>query len=404
MVVLLPTPAGGKLGLFELFKKKSEEELFQEAVADQDYEKIVELGEKLLKKHPNSLAVINPYTDALVKLGKKDRAVQILVDYGEKKVDEEYYELAIPILKKALKIDPLNIKAIKLLTEAYKREELFYDAFKVLIESLKIYKEAALNTEPVKELLESFLQEQFHPLFYEKYADLLLEEGEKERALINYILAANLYINLRNYKSALRSFLKAEKIGKNKNIDKQIVEVLAHLDTETITPLLLSFFNEYKDDVDFIQFTVESFKETNRLNTLKEIAKYVKNPTVRYALLALTAYEQGELEEGQEYLEKLKLVDRDMYEKVSSRVKEKYPVLPTYVEPTKAEALPEPEQVMEILDQALDFKDLVSEYVDKIEYEEKPEEISKEIQMLKELKEEKEKLLPNVEEFLKENR
>jgi len=378
------------LGLFDFFKKKTEEELFQEAVANQDYMEVARLGEKLLSRYPNNLSILNPYVDALVKLGKKEKAVQILINFGEKKVKEEYYDVAIPVLKKALKIDPLNLKAIRLLTTAYRKKELYYDAFKVLTESFKKYKEAGFNTEMVKELLENFIQEQFHPLFYEKYGDLLMEEGEKEKALINYVLAANMFINLKNYKSALRALLKAEKIKKSENIDKQLLEVLAHLvntDPQTTTTLLLSLLSAYREDVDFIRYAVEVFKESGNLNFLRRIAQGLKAPKLKYALLALIDFELGETEEGQEYLEKLKLIDRNMYEQVLIAIKTKHEKSMPEIqfEPTGAEELPEPEQVLEVLDQVLDLNDIVTEYVDKIETEEKPEDISKEIVVLKEL-------------------
>lgn len=378
------------MGLFDFFKKKSEEELFQEAITNQDYMEIARLGEKLLSKYPNNLSILNPYVDALVKLGKKEKAVQVLVNFGEKKVKEEYHDIAIPVLRKALKIDPLNLKAIKLLTTAYRKKELYYDAFKVLTESFKRYKEAGFNTELVKEYLENFIQEQFHPLFYEKYGDLLMEEGEKEKALINYVLAANMFINLRNFKSALRALLKAEKIKKSENIDKQLVEILANLagtDPQTATTLLLSLLSSYKDNIDFIKYTVEVFKESGNLNFLRRIAQGLKAPKLKYALLALIDFEIGETEEGQEYLEKLKLVDRNMYEQVLIAIKTRHEgAMPEIqFEPTGAEELPEPEQVLEVLDRVLDLNDIVTEYVDRIETEERPEEISKEIVALKEL-------------------
>ena len=376
------------MGLFDFFKKKSEEELFQEAVVNQDYMTIEKLGEELLRKYPDNLSILNPYVDALVKLNKKEKAVQTLISFGEKKVNEEYYDLAIPVLKKVLKIDPLNVKAIKLLTSAYKKKELYYDAFKVLSDSIKRYKEAGLSSEILKNLLEDFIQEQFHPLFYEKYADLLLEEGETEKALINYILAANMFINLRNYKSALRALLKAEKIRKSENIDKQIIEVISHLtniDPTTTKALLLNLLSVYKDDVGFLKYTVDTFKESKNLLFLKKLVQEIKSPKLKYALLALINFELGETEEGQEYLEKLKLVDRNLYERVVVNLKASHQESVPRIElqSTEVEELPEPEQVLEVLDKVLELDDIVTEYVNQVE--EKPEEISKEIVVLKEL-------------------
>ena len=379
---------GGKLGLFDLFKKKSEEELFQEAVSNQDYMEIAKLGEKLLQKYPDNLSILNPYVDALVKLGKKEKAVQILADFGEKKIREEYYDIAIPVLKKALKIDPLNLKVIKLLATAYKKKELYYDAFKVLIESLKKYKEANLNTEVIKEYLEEFIQEQFHPLFYEKYADLLLEEGNKEKALVNYVLAANMYINLKNYKSALRALLKAQKIKRNENLDKQLIEVLAHLiGTEPqITDLLITLLTNYKENVNFIKYVIDTFREVGKLEILKSIAENIKVPKLKYALLALINFELGEIEEAQDYLNKLRLIDRNMYEQALILIKTKHETsIPELPLTSKEEEIPEAEEILEVLDQVLDLNKVVTEYINKVDTEEKSEKIAKEVNALKEL-------------------
>ncbi len=376
--------------LFDFFNKKSDEDLFQEAIANQDYIEIVKLGEKLLSRYPNNLSILNPYVDALVKLGKKEKAVQILVNSGEREVKEEYYDIAIPLLKKALKIDPLNLKAIRLLTTAYKKKGLYYDAFKVLTESFKKYKEVGFNTEMIKELLENFIQEQYHPLFYEKYGDLLQEEGENEKALVNYILAANMFINLKNYNSALRALLKAEKIKKCENIDKELIEVLSHLsntDPHTITPLLLSLLITYKENFDFIRYAVEAFKEAGSLNFLRKIAQNLKAPKLKYVLLALIDFELGETEEWQEYLKKLYPIDRDMYDQVliTIRTKQEKSMPEIHLETAKTEEILEPEQVLEAIDQAFDLDATVTEYVEKIETEERPDKISKELVALKEL-------------------
>jgi len=135
------------LGFFGLFKKRSEEEEFSRAVSNRDYLTVAEIGEKLIKKYPDSVSILNSYVDALVKLGKKEQAVKVLLSFAEKKIKEEYYDIAIPILKKVLKIDPLNIQALKLLIQAYRKKELFYEAFKVLEEAYREFKKSGGKTE-----------------------------------------------------------------------------------------------------------------------------------------------------------------------------------------------------------------------------------------------------------------
>jgi len=374
------------LGLLDFFKKKSEEEEFQEAVNHQDYVKIINLGRELLKKNPENLSVLNPFVDALVKMAKKDEAVRHLVSYAEKKLSDEYYDIAIPVLRKALRIDPTNLKTIKLLINAYKNKELYYDAFKLLVESLKKFKEARINPERIKSLIEKFIEEQSHPLFYEKYGDMLVEEGDRSTALINYMIAANFYEELNNHRAAFRSLTKARRIKRTRQIDEKTVKAVAHLEPKVAGPVVLDLLKTYTDP-EFLETTVEAFKEAKALSFLKNLAQELKEPEVKNALLALVNYELGEVEASQEYLERLKLLNRETFTKVNNIIKSKgdYPTMILSLE--GEEELPEPEQILEALTQSMDFE----EVIDQIEVpetpveEETPGEITAEINILKEI-------------------
>lgn len=375
------------MGLFDFFRKKSEEELFSEAVKAQDYMNVAKLGKTLLEKNPDQISVLNPYVDALVKLGKKDEAVSTLTSFAERKLEEEYYDVAIPMLKRVLKIDPLNLKAIKLLVNAYKRKELFYDAFNVLLEAFRKMEESGTNTTTLKELLENFLKDAFHPVFYEKYGDVLVEKGDTENALVNFILAGNMYINLKNFPAALRSFLKARKIKTTDVIDRHLVEALSYLNTDDpkVKSMLLTLLQEHKNDFEFIKFTVSQFKDVEKLDFLKSVVEKIPIPKLKYTLLALINYELGEVEEGQDYLNKLKLIDRSLYEKVVAYLKATKPEeeIAFTLEAAEKEELPEPEQILEVLDQVLDMNELVNDFIKKESAEEPPRKIKEEVLALK---------------------
>jgi tetratricopeptide (TPR) repeat protein len=375
------------LGFFGLFKKRSEEEEFSRAVSSRDYLTVAEIGEKLIKKYPDSVSILNSYVDALVKLGKKEKAVKALLSFAEKKIKEEYYDIAIPVLKKVLKIDPVNIQALKLLIQAYRKKELFYEAFKVLEEAYKEFKKSGGNTEVLTTLFEKFLQEQFHPLFYEKYADILMQEGKKDEAFTNYILTGNMYANIGNYKAALRAFLKAREIKQTENLDRQIVETLSYLSDSNVGTLLIKLIDEYHDNPDFLKFVVSVFKPTQRLNFLKNIAKSVTSPKAKYFLLSLINFELGEVEEGYEYLEKLKLLDSNMYKVLYTTVSSKYPDLEEMHVSFSTEELPDIDDILGALDQVIegDFETVAHEYVKSSEEpKEESRNITTEIKMLEE--------------------
>jgi tetratricopeptide (TPR) repeat protein len=360
------------LSIFGFFRRKrTEKEEFSRAVDAKDYVTIVKVGKSLLQKYPDSVSIINSYSDALIKLGKKEEAIKLLLEFAEKKIREEYYDIAVAILKKILKVDPFNIKALKLLVFSYQKKELFYEAFKTLEETYWRFKEADLSTSRIKELLGRFIEEQFHPLFYERFADILKVEGNTEEAFTNYVLAGNLYANLHNYRSALRVFLKAREIKKTENLDRQIADVIANSDKGLEVVLKLIIDNSF--NLDFLKFLVDTFKATNKLNAFKQIVKNVPDPKVKYFLQALINFEQGEFESGSEFMDRLKIVDREAYDKLLSIMTFRHPEYSRLIteEVESVQALPEPEEILHVLDQVIDLSDMVSHYVEEVKEDRK---------------------------------
>jgi tetratricopeptide (TPR) repeat protein len=348
------------------------------------------LGKELLKNSPESTQLVIYYADGLVKLGKKREAVDVLLQFAEKKLKEDYFEMAIPILKKVLKIDQFNLKAIKLLATAYRKKELYYDAFNVLTNAFENFRKSGKDISQVKGIIEEFLKEAFHPLFYEKYGDLLREFGLEEEAAVNYVLAGNMYINLKKYKSALRVFLKTKDIKPTDVVYKQIVEVISRITDESpeISNLLLSIIKKFGTDFDFIEFTVSQFKETNKLLFLKKTVESLASPLIKYVYLALIDQELGEEENVREYLNKIRLIDKNLYDKTAayvSRISGGKIELST-VKTSEEEEIPEPGEVLSVLDKVIEVEETVPSYLISEKTPETPEDIKKEIKTLKEHK------------------
>ncbi|RUM88243.1 MAG: hypothetical protein DSZ25_02405, partial [Thermovibrio sp.] len=392
------------MGLLDFFKKKSEEEAFYEAVKERDYIKIMELGKLLLSKHPNSMAIFSPYVDALVKLGRKEEALKELLLFSKKKFNEEYYDVAISLLKKALRLDPFNIEAIKLLSKAYEKKELLYDAFDVLFNSLLLFIETNRDTAQIKSLIEEFLKSYFYPLFYEKYGDILAKTGDVEGAVANYVLAANLYVTLKKPEFALRALLKARKLKSSFSLDKQLMEIASHISEETpeIISLLSSLIAKYGKNFDFIEFTVSQFNENKNLAILKHAVENIKNLLLRSAYLALIDYLRGEREDALEYLERLKVVDRELYLKVKNFLERNMEELSVVsLTPSEQfEELPEVEDVLKVLEEAVDLSTSTFETLEDIsKVEAAPKNIKSEIEQIKRTTDGK-RLLSMAEAFL----
>jgi tetratricopeptide (TPR) repeat protein len=325
------------LGLLDFFKKEQrEEEIFNSAMKARDYITAVKVGEKLLQKYPDSIYIINPYTEALIKTGQKEKAVEVLLYFAERKTAEEYYDVAIVILKKILKIDPYNLKALRLLISALQKKELFFEVFKTLEESYKRFKEANLPVDSIKEMIEKFVRDQYHPLFHERYGDICKAEGKKDEAFTSYILAGNLYAKIKKYKSALRAFLKAREIKKTENLDRELINViLSGGEGEELVPTILV---ENSQNLDFLKSLIDDFRKAGKLSNLKKLAERIPDVKVKYFLLSLIELEDKNIESGLKCLEKLKAVDEEFYTKLLSIVTNRYPeYADTILEKTRSE-------------------------------------------------------------------
>jgi len=399
---------GGFMNLFNFFKKKSEEETFWEAVKERDFLKIAELGKFMLSKYPNSVSVFSPYMEALIKLGRKEEAIKEIISFSKKKINEEYYDVAIALLKKALRLDPFNVKVIELLSKAYEKKEFLYDAFEVLFNSFLLFVNSDKNVTPIKTLLEEFIKNYIYPLFYEKYGDILTEIGHFEEAVVNYILASNLYVTLDKPESALRALLKARKLKSSYNLDKQIIEVVSHIKSETseIASLLSSLILKYGKKFDFIEFTISQFKENGNLSLLEKVVKNAKNLIIKSTYLALINHLKGEEENVMDYMEKLKAIDKDLYIKVNRFIMKNLkegPVISLSSSEQDTE-LPEVEDILRVLDEALDLSNSTLQTLEDISLKGKSQnrvtqDIKRDIKRIKETTDTK-RLLSMAEAFL----
>ena len=245
--------------------------------------------------------------------------------------------------------------------------------------------DASADTTQVVELIQELLEKKFHPLFYEKYADLLVESGNLEEAFKNYVLAGNMYVNLKDYKGALRALFKARNIRRTENIDKQLVEAISHLKDEEITSILLKILEENASNLEFLKFTVGVFRDANSLDVLRRVASIVSSPKVKYYLLSGISLEEGELEEAKEYLQKLSFIDEESYDSMSTLIYSKSgeSVAEFPAKTRTKEELPEVNEILDAFSEALDVNDLIADFVDEVSLGAEPaRNIDKEVDQL----------------------
>jgi len=149
-------------------------------------------------------------------------------------------------------------------------------------------------------------------------------------------------------------------------VDRQIAEVIANSDKGL--EFVLKLIIDNSSNLDFPKFLVDTFKASNKLDAFKQIVKNVPDPKIKYFLYALIEFEQGEVESGSEFMERLKIVDREAYDKLLSIMTFRHPEYSRLIteEVESAQVLPEPEEILHVLDQAIDLSDMVSHYVEEV--------------------------------------
>ena len=116
-----------------VFGRKSLEERFREAVKKGDASAVVKLGKELLKKSGDG-SLLSEVINGFLSVGKREEAESILVSRGRRLIRDGYYDSAVILLKKAVKLNGFNLDAVLLLSEAYRKKGLAYDSFRVVEE------------------------------------------------------------------------------------------------------------------------------------------------------------------------------------------------------------------------------------------------------------------------------
>ncbi len=350
------------MGFFDMFKGKSKEEEFQEAIENNNFTKIVNIGKQLLKVSDSYFYVLNPVVDALVKLGRSKEAVDLLNEFSKRKIKDGYYDTAIVLLKKSLRIDPYNIDTVKLLSDAYLKKELYYEAFTVLENLFETLKNTGKNTKKVEMMIERFVEKNFHPYFYDAYGDLLFKVGDREKAFQNYVLAGNMYANIGKYSEALSSLLKARRIRKTQVLDSQIIEVASKAGGEV--DLLKFILLDNKDNQELLTFFVKEFISADRLEDLEKIISTLPDPTLRVVLETLKDIEIDDVETAVANIEKLKLIKPDLAGEFTGILMAKHPdnkFLHIFEKRVVEESLPSSEELLESILDAIDIEEGVKE-------------------------------------------
>ncbi|WP_456437358.1 tetratricopeptide repeat protein [Desulfurobacterium sp.] len=314
------------MGLTDFFKKKSDEELFQEAVTEKSYLKIVSYGRKLLEKGNASPHIINPLVEALIKVGNKEEAIKILDDYAEEKLKNGYYAAAIAFLQKALKHDPHNINTVELLSAAYVKKSLYFEAFKVLIDLFKKLAKEGKDVSKIRSVIEHFIEKNSHPVFYEMYADALAESNNESEAYKNYIMAGSMYASLSKFEEALSTYLKAREIKSSEIVDQKITEIVARLqDSTTRRKILKGLILDNKDNLDLLQTLIKEFIKNKLIDDVDQVILTLKDTKLKWTTAILRDIETGEIESAFENIEQLSKLDRGTAEKLKGRLFAKYP-------------------------------------------------------------------------------
>ncbi len=352
------------MGIFDFLRKKDTSELFNEAVNRNDYLNIVKYGRKLLSEQ-SSPFIVNSVADAYAKLNQKTEAARVLRQFGEEKLRDDYYKVAIALFSKALNLTPLDLSTAVDLSKAYEKQGLYWEAFSVLRDIFERYQKAGKDTSKIESIIERFVEKKPYPVFYEYLADMAVD---KQKAFEDYTIAANMYVNIKDLKSALRCFLKARKIEATKSVDTQIVNILANLpDSHRI---LLPILKARKDDVDFIAYVVNVFLKKQKADVLLELSNSINQAGLKYVLLSLVASAENRVDDATSYIERLKLINGNLAAKLTGILISQHPEASSALSNLETkpieEALPEPTEVLSALDKAIDVSTEGAKFADEL--------------------------------------
>lgn len=346
---------GGLVGFADFFRKKTEEELFQEAVKERNYLKIVSYGKELINKGDVNTSVINQYVDALVRIGNKKQAVNFLIDYGEEKLKNGYYSSAIAFLKKALKYDPYNIRAAKLLSNAYIKKNLYFEAFNVFLTLLKQFLREGRDTSKLREQIEHFIDKHSHPTFYKLYGELLEAYGDAEEAYKNYMMAGSMFASLSKYREAVDCYLKAREIKQNDIVDTKISEIAPKIADSTFRrKILKGLILSNQKNIDFVQSAVKEFINNKNVDDVNQVILSLKDPKLKWVVSALRDIEIGEIEETFETIENISKIDASLAERIRGKLFAKHPEAINYEAEKPVSNIPSSQDILTSLFSVVD--------------------------------------------------
>ncbi len=113
------------------FRKKTKEEEFRSLIKAGKLRSAIDVGLSILEEERNSL-VLNEVVKLLLKTGRKEEAINLLLEHAKDRLDDGFIDSAIALLEKARKLNPFDVRAAKVLAEAYEKKGFAYNALKVL--------------------------------------------------------------------------------------------------------------------------------------------------------------------------------------------------------------------------------------------------------------------------------
>lgn len=102
--------------------------------ADGDYFKAIEEYKKILKIRPDDPDIVNLVGDTYRRLGEKEKAIKMFEKAVRVYADQAYYDNAVAVCKKILRMEPDRSEVLKILAELYVEQGLSGQATSFLVD------------------------------------------------------------------------------------------------------------------------------------------------------------------------------------------------------------------------------------------------------------------------------
>ena len=180
----------------------------------------IEEYRKLVEWDPTDLVMLNTLGDVYLRAGLNNRATQIFSQIAQAYRDQGFTSKAIAVLKKLVRMDPLDLDAAAGLAECYTAQGLLGDAARQYADVADAHKRAGREEKALDAYQRMADIDPSNASMLIMLGDRWIHEGLPQRAQASFIAAGDEYSRQGDDQQALIAYMKAQEVlpGEHKTL------------------------------------------------------------------------------------------------------------------------------------------------------------------------------------------